>query len=102
MLLTSARYTANPYQADHHRHQIPVEAFQSLFGSNDQTLLDGKWALFEILVVTPNSDQPLALPPLIIKPSSRGEPRIGKRLCPAYPDPMTPGAYLIVQVTPLP
>lgn len=100
-MLHSARYKAAPYPSDTRRHQIPAEVFNAFFGSPDPRQLDGVDCLLEVLVVMPGSSTPVVLPPVIHRVSSAGEPRLGKRVCAEYPEPMPPGAYLLVQLTPL-
>ena len=97
-MLKTARYAATPH-ASARTHKIPISVIEHLAGERDQGALDGKRCLFEVLVVSPTSDLPGAMPPVIVAPSSGGEVRFGKRLLPDYPEEFSPGEYLVVQVT---
>lgn len=97
-MLRTARYAATPH-ANARTHKIPITVIEHLAGERDQVALDARRCLFEIMVVSPDSDLPAALPPVVVAPSSGGEVRVGKRLLPTYPDEFAPGEYLLVQVT---
>lgn len=97
-MLVTARYTATPH-ANARTHKVPIDVIESLSGDRDQVALDGKRCLFEVLIVSPASDLPRAMPPVIVAPSSGGEVRFGKKLLPTYPEEFSPGEYLVVQIT---
>jgi hypothetical protein len=96
-MLKMARYSAIPH-ANARTHKIPVGVIEQLTGKRDQEALDGKRCLFELLVVS-HGDQPSAMPPVILAPSSGGEVRFGKKLLPDYPEEFSPGEYLVVLAT---
>ncbi len=93
-MLKLARYAAIPH-ANARTHKIPIGVIEQLTGKREQEALDGKRCLFEVLVVS-HGDQPRAMPPVILAPSSGGEVRFGKKLLPDYPEEFSPGEYLIV------
>ncbi len=49
--------------------------------------------------MSPASDLPRTLPPVIVAPSSGGEVRFGKKVLPNYPEEFAPGEFLVVRVT---
>lgn len=97
-MLRTARYAATPH-ANARTHKIPITVIEHLAGERDQVALDARRCLFEILIVSPDSDLPRSLPPVIGSPSSGGEVRFGKRVLPTYPEQFAPGEYLLVQIT---
>lgn len=96
-MLKTAKYAATPH-ANARTHKIPISVIEHLSGEREQVALDGKRCLFEVLVVSA-SDQPKAMPPVMVAPSSGGEVRFGKKLLATYPEEFSPGEYLVVQVT---
>jgi hypothetical protein len=96
-MLKLARYAAIPH-ANARTHKIPIGVIEHLTGKREQEALDGKRCLFEVLVVS-HDDQPRAMPPVILAPSSGGEVRFGKKLLPDYPEEFPPGEYLVVLLT---
>jgi hypothetical protein len=66
------RYSAIPH-ANARTHKIPIGVIEQLTGKREQEALDGKRCLFEVLVVS-HGDQPSAMPPVILAPSSGGDP----------------------------
>jgi hypothetical protein len=96
-MLKMARYAAIPH-ANARTHKIPIGVIERLTGKREQEALDGKRCLFEVLVVS-HGDQPTAMPPVILAPSSGGEIRFGKKLLPDYPEEFSPGEYLVVLAT---
>jgi hypothetical protein len=96
-MLNMARYSAIPH-ANARTHKIPIGVIEHLTGKREQEALDGKRCLLEVLIVSPG-DQPRAMPPVILAPSSGGEVRFGKKLLPDYPEEFSPGEYLVVLAT---
>jgi hypothetical protein len=77
---------------------VPVDVIEHLTGIRNQNELDGKLCMFEMFVLS-HSAAPAVLPPVLLRPTSGGEVRVGKRVCPEYPDSITSGQYLLVQIT---
>lgn len=96
-MLKTAKYAAIPH-ANARTHKIPIGVIEHLTGKREQDALDGKRCLFEVLVVS-HSDEPTAMRPVIVAPSSGGEVRFGKKLLPDYPEEFSPGEYLVVLIT---
>jgi hypothetical protein len=96
-MLKMARYSAIPH-ANARTHKVPIGVIEHLTGKREQEALDGKRCLFEVLVVS-HGDQPKAMAPVILAPSSGGEVRFGKKLLPDYPEEFAPGEYLVVLAT---
>lgn len=96
-MLKTARYAAVPH-AVARNHKIPIGVIEALTGKREQTTLDGKRCLFEVLIVS-HDDVPAPMRAVILAPSSGGEVRFGKKLLPDYPEEFTPGEYLLVTIT---
>jgi hypothetical protein len=98
-MLNMARYAAIPH-ANARTHKIPIGVIEHLTGKREQDALDTNKCLFEVFIVS-RGNQPTAMPPVILAPSSGGEIRFGKKALPDYPDEFSPGEYLVVQITAL-
>lgn len=101
-MMRTASYSALPQSSDSRRHQIPIDVIRHVTDKTGDVrcALDGVPCLLTILVVTRERvEQTFA--PIIAKPVSGGELRIGVRLVQGYPKKLLPGQFLVVTIAPL-
>ena len=101
-MMQTATYSAVPQPSDARRHQIPVEVIRYVTSKTGDVrcALDGVPCLLTILIATRDRIEH-CFAPVIAKPVSGGEIRIGSRLVQGYPATFRPGQFLIATIAPL-